>query len=188
MKITHVVACAVCGAMIVAGVGCKASARQRPLSTSPIDTGANTTNDIRKQLEGVWTMTGLEMHTSDGRKASIDASGALTYDEYGNLDVQYRLNDPGRKAIEGLGIDLNVPKFSTQGRVAINTQQNIITYITEESANAAPFDRELAARRADPFSLDRPRYYTLDGGVLTLQTRYDNGQPAAISVWKKGGQ
>ena len=48
------------------------------------------------------------------------------------------------------------------------------------------FDPELAANRANPFALERPRYYALGAdGILTLTTRHDNGRDAATSRWKR---
>jgi len=48
------------------------------------------------------------------------------------------------------------------------------------------FDPTLAAQRANPFALERVRYYTLGtDGTLTLNTRYEDGREAAVSHWKR---
>ena len=46
---------------------------------------------------------------------------------------------------------------------------------------------EGSARRANPFALERVRYYVIgDDGTLLLSTRYDNGKDAVVSRWKRG--
>ena len=47
-------------------------------------------------------------------------------------------------------------------------------------------DPQTAARRQNPFALERIRYYSFDDqGILALATRYDNGSEAVVSKWKK---
>ena len=47
-------------------------------------------------------------------------------------------------------------------------------------------DPKIAALRANPFALERIRYYTIGAdGVLTMTTRHDNGRDAAVGRWKK---
>jgi hypothetical protein len=76
--------------------------------------------------------------------------------------------------------------ISTTGQAVIDTQQRRITYVPPDAASRA-FDANLAAARANPFALERPRYYSLgDDGILTLATRHDSGRDAAVSRWKKG--
>jgi hypothetical protein len=140
----------------------------------------------RKQLEGRWTLTSLEVTSVDGRKASVDATGVLTSDAFGNLSIEYRLSSEGQKTLEGLGIKSPNPVISTSGQAAIDTQQQRITYIPPDAASRA-FDPKLAAARASPFALETPRYYALGAdGILTLTTRHENGKDAAVSRWKKG--
>jgi hypothetical protein len=164
---------------------CAASPRQRPLQTDPVSEGPGTIEAARKALEGRWTLVSLEVAAADGRRASVEASGLLTSDAFGNMSIEYRLSEAGQKALAELGVTSPNPVISTTGQVAIDTQQRRITYVAPDS-QARPFDPDLAARRANPFALERPRYYQLAAdGVLTLTTRHDNGQDAATSRWKK---
>ena len=67
----------------------------------------------------------------------------------------------------------------------IDTQSKRITYMPPDAASRA-FDPDLAAARANPFALERTRYYAMGAdGVLTLTTRYDSGRDAATALWKK---
>jgi hypothetical protein len=173
--------------LAIAVSACAARERQRPLQTSRIEQGAGTLEEARKALEGRWELMTLNVATADGRKAAIEATGLLTSDAFGRLAIEYRMSDAGQKTLEGMGIKSPNPVISTSGSVVIDPQQKRITYMAEDAqARALGFDPDLAARRANPFALERPRYYSFESdGTLTLATRHDNGADAAVSRWKK---
>ena len=84
-----------------------------------------------------------------------------------------------------LGIKTPNPVISTSGRVVIDPQKKLITYVGED-VKTQGFDPDLAARRANPFALERARFYEFGAdGMLTLTSRYDNGKEAAVGRWKK---
>jgi hypothetical protein len=96
------------------------------------------------------------------------------------------LKDTGIKALGGLGIKSPNPVITTSGKVMIDTTSHRITYVGEDFQERK-FDPDLAARRDNPFALERVRYYSLEpDGTLRLATRYDNGKDASVSRWKKG--
>jgi hypothetical protein len=151
----------------------------------PIDTGANSVVDARKSLEGTWNMLSLEVAALDGRQRMVEANGTLVLDAFGNLDINYRVADAGLQTLDSIGLKSPNPLITTSGKVVIDPTQRKVTYLAEDAA-ARAFDPDLAARRANPFALERPRYYSLDtNGVMTLTTRYDNGKDAATSRWRK---
>ena len=79
-----------------------------------------------------------------------------------------------------------VPLFNgTMGpNAVIDVDQKSIAYVDE---NAKPFDPKAAAGRANPFALERTRYYDFAAdGTLTLVTRHDDGKDAVVSKWRKG--
>ena len=162
--------------------------RTRPLKTNPIETGSGTITDARNQLQGRWTLITLAVTTEDGQRATIDASGVMTFDPYGNLDIEYRLSESGRKTLEGLGIQTPGLVLSTSGNVAIDPGQRQIRYMAEGAhERALNFDAELASRRDNPFGVDRVRFYFFtDDGFLMLATRHDNGAEAAVARWRRG--
>jgi hypothetical protein len=166
---------------------CAAAPRARPLPTGDIETGANSTTAARKQFEGRWTLVSYRVTSADGKQADVDATGDLSFDGFGVLQVQYRLTDAGLKQLASVGVTSPNPTISTTGRVVIDTQQHRITYIGDDfEERALGFDPKLAAQRANPFALERIRYYDLPGdGTLTLSTRYDNGKDAVVSHWKR---
>jgi hypothetical protein len=165
---------------------CAPAPRATPLPTKPVDEGPGTIEGVRKQLEGSWTLVSLTMHDDAGRSASVDADGKLVSDAFGNMEVEYRLSEAGLKTLGGLGIESPNPVITTSGKVVIDTTAHRITYVGEDF-NQRGFDPDLAAKRANPFALERVRYYTLEpDGTLRLATRYDNGKDASVSRWKKG--
>ena len=173
-------------AIILAGLlaACAAAPRQRPLPTKPIDQGAATTSSERRALQGEWTLVSLDVATEDGRTRQVDAEGRLSFDEFANLRIDFRMSDAGLAALESIGVRSPNPVISTTGNAAIDPVQHRITYVAPDAGERA-FDPTLAANRANPFALERVRYYTLDGGVLTLMTRHDNGVNASTSRWRR---
>jgi hypothetical protein len=167
---------------------CAAKPRERPLPIGDVAAGPNTVEAVRKQIQGSWVMTSLEVTAVDGRKAALDAAGSMTFDAFGNMAIEYKLSDAAQKALQGLGINQPTPVISTTGSVAINPVTREVTYMGEtDTQRALNFDRELAERRANPFALERKRYYELGAdGTMTLNTHYDDGKTAATSKWRKG--
>jgi hypothetical protein len=166
---------------------CASAPRNRPLPTERIETGPNSTTAVRKQFEGHWSLVSFKVSAEDGRQADIEATGDLTFDGFGVLDVRYKMSEEGLKRLASVGVNSPNPVVSTTGRVVIDTQQKRITYIGDDfEERALGFDPKLAAARANPFALERIRYYDLRAdGTLTLSTRYESGKEAAISLWKR---
>ena len=173
----------VCLTIIVGA--CAGAPRTRPLDTKPVSEGPGTIEGVRKQLEGRWALVSLTMNSADGKSAAVDAGGELASDAFGNLEVEYRLSETGLKTLDDLGIKSPNPVINTSGTVVIDTTQQRITYVGEDFQKRA-FDPTLAAQRANPFALERVRYYTFGtDGTLTLSTRYEDGKNASVSRWKK---
>lgn len=166
--------------------GCAPSARQRPIENSRVPTSGATLENARRALQGTWNLVSLNVTAPDGRTAAIEAAGTLVSDAFGNLSIEYRMSPGGQKVLEGVGVTTPNPVITTTGRAVIDVDKQQITYVSEK-ADAKPFDAELAARRNNPFALERPRFYAVGAdGLLTLTTRYDDGKDAAVSRWKKG--
>ncbi len=172
------------GALMLSG--CAATPRAKPLPTTPIESGPETVQAVRQQLHGRWKLIALDVTAADGRQAQhVDAVGTLSADDFGNVTIEYRLSDAGQRALADIGVTSPNPVISTSGRVAIDIQQHSMTYVAPDTGSRA-FDPALAAARANPFALERARYYALDPkGILTLTTRHDDGHDAARSQWSK---
>jgi hypothetical protein len=164
--------------------GCEAGPRTRPVPTNPVE---GTTAAARKELEGQWVLVSLRVTAADGRQSDIEATGSLDVDQYSVVQIEYRMSDAGLKALAAIGINYPNPVISTKGRAAIDVQHRQITYVDKElEQKARDYDRDVAARRANPFALERVRHYTIDpDGLLILSTRYDDGKDAMVSRWKR---
>jgi hypothetical protein len=182
-ELALVVALTVCSLV----TACTARPRTRPLSTTPIAEGPATLEATRKALEGRWVLVSLAVTTEDGRTTPVAATGVLNAEAFGNMHIEYRMSEAGLKSLAGLGIKPSNPVISTTGRVVIDPQQRSITYVGEDfEKRALAGDAELAARRANPFTLERVRYYVIgNDGTLVLSTRYDSGKDAVVSRWKR---
>ena len=172
---------------IFAVTGCAAAPRARPLPTERVEEGANSTAAARKQFEGRWSLISFKVSGPDGRQTNVDATGDLSFDGFGVLQIQYKMSDAGLKALASIGVKSPNPVISTTGRVVIDTQQHRITYLADDfEEKALGFDPKLAAARANPFALERIRYYAFgNDGTLTLSTKYDDGKDANVSQWKR---
>ena len=166
--------------------GCKGGTSSMPYRTSPVASGPETVEAARKALEGTWTLISLTVQNASGARATPQATGTLNWDAFGNLTIEYRISDSGLKALDAIGVRPPTPVIRTEGRAVINPQKKEVQYVPPD-APSRPFDPKLAAARADPFALERLRYYAVDvDGILALSTRHDNGQDAAVGRWKKG--
>jgi hypothetical protein len=177
--------CVLIGFLVVTAASCAAQPSQRPLRTTPVAEGPNTIDGVRKALEGRWELVSLNMRAEDGRATSVDATGVLSCDAFGNMNLEYKISDNGLKQLAGIGIKMPTTVISTSGNVVIDPKAQRITYASDDYLKQA-FDADLAARRANPFTLERVRYYEMGAdGTLTLSTRYQSGANAARSQWKK---
>lgn len=165
----------------VASVTSVASVAQKPAAKQPA-----TLPEARKALSGKWTLVSLTVHAADGRTAAVEATGFLTAD-FSDMTVQFNMTPKGMQALSSIGVTSPNPVISTTGQVMIDTQQRKISYVgTDFQKKLMEFDKDLAAKRANPFALERIRTYVfLDDGTLRLATQHDNGKDASVSVWKK---
>ena len=175
----------------VAVIGCAltlGACAKGQIETSPVSRGENSVEAARARLQGRWSLVALSVNALDGRKSNVDATGVMNFDAFGNLQIEYRLTDAARDTLESLGIERPGPSLSTSGNVAIDPVKHEIVYVGAENVSRAlSFDPKLAAKRANPFALERIRYYRFDADdQLELATRHENGAEAVIARWKRG--
>ena len=155
-----------------------------PVRGTPVSTGPDSVTAARKSLQGTWQLLSLDVAADDGRRTPVEAKGELKLDDFGNLGIEYRMSEAGIRALAAIGITPPTPVITTTGQVVIDANQRRITYVNAEQ-RADPLDAGLAARRANPFALERVRYYSIGAdGILTLTTRHESGRDAATSRWQ----
>jgi len=166
----------------------RASGQPPPATAKPAAKQPPTLAEARKALAGKWSLVSLTVHAADGRSAGIEASGFLTAD-FSDMTVQFNITPKGMQSLSGIGVTSPNPVISTTGRVLIDTASRQISYVGADfQKKLMEFDKELAAKRANPFALERIRTYVfLEDGTLRLATQHDNGKDASVSVWKKSG-
>ena len=159
--------------------GCTAAPRVRPVKMGPAD---STLEGAREFLKGRWTLMSYEVFPPGRAPVQLGSAGTgtLTYDEYGNLDMQVRVSDQKvADALGAAGVPLKDNAISTTGRTALDLQNHKLTYILEGQPQL------VSSAQMGPLAMNRPRYWQVEGAELILTTKDDGGKPLAISRWKK---
>ena len=159
---------------------CAAAPRQRPIKGGDVDTGGGTLTAARKYLEGRWHLLTYDI-TPPGQPAihltPANGQGTLVYDEFGNLDIEIRVDDATARTLDRVGIQTTDGMLSEKGHAAVDLQQKTITFMLDSRQN-------FEANKG-PIDLKKPRYWQVDGNILTLTTKGDDGKPVAVGRWEK---
>jgi len=167
MRRTHIVIAAALTLPVMAA--CGPAPRSRPVKMGPVDTGPESAEAIRRQLQGTWDLTTLEMFQPSGAKSAVQATGRLTYDEFGNLAM--------RGSVSGANVDSSV--LNLTGRVAIDPVAHTLKF----GGLAAP---TADAKRLDPqLDASQVRYYEITGDTLKTTIKAADGSPTAVATWMR---
>jgi hypothetical protein len=143
----------------------------------PTETGPGTAAAARQFLEGRWSLISFEILPADGPPIHVPGSGSLTYDDYGNLNVEIRVDPATATRLDTAGIPTVKGVLSIKGRTAIDMQSHTLTYFLEgQPALGAP---------SGPLALNRKRYWAVEGNVLTLSTLASDGRALSTARWQK---
>ena len=159
-----------CLATVSLLAGCAAQASRRPLRTTAVETGAGTTESVRRQLEGTWTLESLTVFDGSGTPRTVEATGSLTYDAFGNLVLIGKIADP---AAAGAHAD----SLAFKGRAVVDPPAQRLV-LADLSGNVDP------SALPTTLSPDRVRFYAFQGDTLSLETR-DGARVLARTVWRK---
>ena len=105
----------------------------------------------------------------------MKGTGVLTYDDFGNMRMEIRTDQATSDGLRSAGIDIREGVVSTDGRTAVDLQNRTLTYILEGQPPAA----------TGPLAMNRPRHWEVEGNLLTLTTRGDDGKPVSVGRWRK---
>jgi hypothetical protein len=154
--------------------GCKAQPRIRAVKAGDVDTGANSVEAARRQLEGTWDLETLETYATPGGPAtkSEGASAVLTYDAYGNLEI---MGKPGSLGSMPAAVEL----LTYSGRAVIDPVKQ------ELRLQAVKGNTDPNATLGKEVGVGRVRRYKIENGVLTISVLDPSGQVSATTVWKK---
>jgi hypothetical protein len=166
---------AVCvGAVIV---GLADSARTAPLPQDARKTKPDPLISARKYLEGRWSLLSFDVFPPGRPPIHMGGEGTLTYDDFGNLRVEIRVDEAIVPLLEEAGIPTTRGVISTSGRTVVDLQAHTLTYFLE---GQLPFGTP-----SGPLALNRQRHWQVDGNVLTLTTKGEDGQPLSVGRWQK---
>ena len=150
------------------------AARQR----GPVDAGPGTLAAARKFLEGRWRLLSFEI-TPGPDSIRVLGAGTLVYDDFGNLTIDIRVDPPTAARLEAAGIATTKGSLMTKGRTVIDPQARTLTFVLEGQQPYA------FGSVSGPLALNRPRHWQVDGKLLTLTTKGDDGQTVSVGRWEK---
>ena len=146
-------------------------------SAQKAETGRGSLAAARAYLEGRWSLTAFDVFPPDKPPVHVNGQGTLTYDKFGNMDVQIRVPPEAVEPLRLAGVETKNGVLSTTGRTAVDMQQHTITYFL-------PGQAPLGAP-SGPLALNRKRHWEVEGNVLTLTTKSDDGKPLSVARWEK---
>ena len=73
------------------------------------------------------------------------------------------------------GIEIRDGVVSSSGRTSVDLQNRTLTYTIQGQPAAG----------AGPLAKNRPRYWQVEGDLLTLTTKDNAGNPASVGRWRK---
>ena len=154
---------------------CAAKPIQKPSYAGPVDTGRGSLAEARKYLEGHWVLESFEVHPPGKPVVMLNGMGTLTYDEFSNLVMEIRADQASSDLLRAAGVEIRDGVVSSKGRTAVDMQNRTLTYTIEGQPAAG----------TGPLAMSRPRYWQVDGDVLTLTTKDNAGNPASVGRWRK---
>jgi hypothetical protein len=163
-----------CAAIVVVAAGAAAALGQKG---GPVETGRGSTDAARRFLEGRWGLLTYDIYPHKRPAIRLDGQGSLTFDRFGNLDVQIRVDPETAALLDAAGIPSASGRLSIVGRVAVDMQARTLTYFLDgQPPLGAP---------SGPLALNRPRHWQVEDGVLTLITKGDAGELLSVGRWQK---
>jgi hypothetical protein len=162
--------------ILVGAAACAGGPRQRPVAMGPVDQGAGSLAAARQFLEGRWALESFEIYPTGKPPISLNGSGSLTYDEFGNLRMEIRADKDATDMLRAAGVDIRDGLIASDGRTAVDMQNKTLTYLIPS---------QLAVAGTGPLAMNRPRHWQVDGDVLTLTTKDQAGNPASVGRWRR---
>ena len=141
---------------------CSAAPRQRPVKMGDVETGTGSLESTRRQFEGTWDLVSFETYPEPGKKVTQQATAVLTYDAYGNMEINGRLTQPGQTAAQAASL------LSYKGKVVIDVEKH----------------QQLPAEASTALA----RQYSFANDMLTPSMVDAAGRPTASATWKKRPQ
>ena len=149
------------------------------IGLGPVDTGAGTLADARRYLEGRWGLLSFELHSAGRDVIHAKGEGSLLFDGFGNLEMEIRTDEATGQALSEAGIPFEKGRLSVKGRTAVDMAHQTLTFV--------PQGQPLLVPPSGPLAAIHPRYWTVEGDVLTVGTKDDFGNPTTVGRWRRQG-
>ena len=162
---------------LACAIACAPAPRVRPVKGGPVDEGAGTLTAARKYLEGRWSLETFDVFPPGQAPISLKGDGTLSYDEFGNLQIDIRTDEKSADLLRAAGIDIRDNRISSSGRTAVDMQNRTLTYMVG--------GQTLVPTTAGPLALSRPRHWEVEADRLTLTTKDEKGQPLSVGRWRR---
>ncbi len=147
------------------------------IKAGPVAKGPGTLAAARKYLQGRWSLISYDFYPPGKPMVRLDGQGTLLYDDFGNLEMDIRVDKKTALVLEEVGIRTTDGRLSTKGRTVIDLQARTLVFVLEgQPAFGQP---------SGPLALNRPRHWEVTDTELTLTTKGDDGKPLAIGHWRK---
>jgi hypothetical protein len=156
---------------------CAAKSSERPIKMGAVDTGPGTLSAARSYLEGKWNLVSYEFFPANQEPIRLQGAGTLTYDGYGRLNMEIRVDDATVKKLASAGVPSVKNVVSTSGYTVVDMQNRTLTYVAQGQSPIAP--------PQGPLGLYQPRYWDVNGNVLTLTTKTADGTTLSVGRWQK---
>jgi hypothetical protein len=159
-------------------VGCSQPLSRQP-NAAPMNrpvalgssTGSGALEVTRRQLEGTWDLVTLEIVVPGGEALTpLKASGTLTYDDFGNLTIEARTNDPAAPPAA-----LEADHLMFKGRAVIDPAKSELKMM-DLTGNADP---------EEVLSPEKLRRFELGNDTLKLSSIDGLGHVTMVSTWHR---
>ena len=149
----------------------------KSIGRGPVDPGTRALAATRKYLEGRWGLLSFEVQLPGHDMIQVKGEGTLVFDDFGNLEMEVRTDEATGQALSEAGIPLEEGRLSVKGRTAVDMAHHTLTFV--------PQGQPLIVPPSGPLSAIHPRYWTVEGDVLTIDTKDDLGNPTTIGRWRR---
>jgi len=146
----------------------------------PVDKGPGTLAAARKYLEGRWDLQTYDIMPPGQATIHLTkqtGKGTLVYDDFGNLEMDIKVDEPTAKLLAAAGIQTKNGSLYSKGKTAVDLQGKTLRFILDGQPPAgAP---------SGPIALNKLRHWEVDGNMLTLTTKDDAGKVVSVGKWQK---
>ena len=141
------------------------------------DTGLGTTTAARKYLEGRWSLLSFDVLPPGKPVVHVGGQGSLVYDAFGNVKWEVRVPPDVVDPLRLAGVPSNNGVISMDGRAVVDMQNRTLTYFVTGQPPLGP--------PSGPLALNRKRHWVVEGNILTLTTKSDDGKAVSVARWQK---